>query len=74
MKRDNYECQKCKSKGKYHKAETVHHIKHLRDYPELALDNNNLISLCYDCHNKDHPEKLKFPEVSKLQQLIPERW
>ncbi|WP_353762086.1 hypothetical protein [Bacillus cereus group sp. RP43] len=27
MKRDNYECQICKSRGKYKPVENVHHIK-----------------------------------------------
>jgi 5-methylcytosine-specific restriction endonuclease McrA len=38
-------------------AKEVHHIKHLDDYPELAFDDNNLISLCSACHRKMHPEK-----------------
>ena len=59
LKRDNYVCQKCKRYGKNVEATTVHHIKHLKNYPELALDENNLISLCERCHNKEHPEKAK---------------
>lgn len=74
LRRDNYECQRCKREGRFSRATTVHHIKHLIDYPELALDDENLESLCDACHNLEHPEKLKFPEVSRLQQLIPERW
>lgn len=74
MKRDNYECQKCKSEGKYHKAKTVHHIKHLREFPELALVDSNLISLCYNCHNEEHPEKLCKVEVNRREDIIPERW
>ena len=58
LERDNNECQKCKSKGLFSIAECVHHIKHLRDYPELALTDSNLISLCNVCHNEEHPEKL----------------
>lgn len=58
LKRDNYECQKCKAKGKFHKAQCVHHKKHLRKSPELALTDSNLISLCNACHNEEHPEKL----------------
>ncbi|MCW6079264.1 HNH endonuclease [Clostridium sporogenes] len=58
IKRDKKECQRCKVNGGYHKAECVHHIKHLRDRPDLALTDSNLISLCYTCHNEVHPEKL----------------
>lgn len=71
--RDNYECQKCKSRGKFHKAECVHHKKHLKDYPELALEDSNLQSLCNACHNEEHPEKLK--EQHKKERFITEeRW
>lgn len=35
----------------------VHHIKPLRDAPELALDLANLVSLCDACHDEAHPEK-----------------
>lgn len=58
LKRDNDECQKCKANGGFHIAECVHHIKHLKDRPDLALVDDNLISLCYTCHNEVHPEKL----------------
>ena len=71
LKRDNYECQQCKLKGMYSKAETVHHIKHLKDYPELAIEDNNLISLCNVCHNIVHPEKLK---IIKKEIVSEERW
>ena len=69
-----FECQKCKNKGKYHKAETVHHIKHLKDFPELALVDSNLISLCNACHNEEHPDKLASVEVEKRKLITPERW
>ena len=58
LKRDNYECQECKRNGKQSQGECVHHIKHLKDFPLLALINSNLITLCNACHNKKHPEKL----------------
>lgn len=57
LRRDGYVCQHCKWYGIRKEAETVHHIKHLEDYPELALVDDNLISLCKKCHNKEHPEK-----------------
>ena len=57
LKRDNYECQMCNGnwedtekhkplKYQVKKARQVHHIKSLKEYPELAKDPNNLISLC----------------------------
>lgn len=57
MKRDGYQCQLCKRYGKAEPAVVVHHIKHVDEYPELAYNSSNLISLCAGCHNKQHPEK-----------------
>lgn len=57
LRRDKYICQNCKRYGRNTEATTVHHIKHLEDAPELALANDNLVSLCAACHNKLHPEK-----------------
>lgn len=57
LRRDKYLCQDCKRYGRTREAKEVHHIKHLEDFPELAYDNDNLISLCSACHRKRHPEK-----------------
>ncbi|GLO64740.1 MULTISPECIES: HNH endonuclease [Bacteria] len=63
LERDNYECQECKRQGRVytdkhdpdkHKRLDVDHIKELEDYPELALDDDNLETLCVRCHNKKH--------------------
>jgi 5-methylcytosine-specific restriction protein A len=55
--RDKHLCQECKKYGRNKEADTVHHIEELEDAPELALKNNNLVSLCRACHNKQHPER-----------------
>ena len=47
---------------------SVHHIKHLDEFPELAFKNDNLISLCEVCHAKEHPEKLKQKKVRKWRE------
>lgn len=66
--RDNYECQECKRQGKvtidmneYSEsakrkkiALVVHHIKEIEHHPELALELDNLETVCVDCHNKEH--------------------
>lgn len=70
--KNNYECQECKRQGKvsldiYEKNKNdrkkiklvVHHIKELKDYPELALDEDNLETLCVECHNKIHDRHFK---------------
>lgn len=54
LRRDNYECQKHKARGKYHRAECVHHIKEVKPFPHLALTLSNLMSLCNVCHNEIH--------------------
>lgn len=57
LRRDNYLCQNCKRYGRRREAVVVHHIKHSDEYPELAFEDDNLVSLCEGCHNKEHPEK-----------------
>lgn len=54
LERDNNECQQCKRRGKYRKADCVHHIKEVKPHPELALTLDNLMSLCNTCHNEIH--------------------
>jgi 5-methylcytosine-specific restriction endonuclease McrA len=73
LERDHNECQKCKAKGLFNPADCVHHEEHLKEHPELAVDKDNLISLCNECHNEEHPEKfLKYRR--KKKQLNKERW
>lgn len=59
LRRDGYRCQRCKRYGRITQANTVHHIQHLEDRPDLALTSSNLISLCARCHMEVHPEKHK---------------
>jgi 5-methylcytosine-specific restriction enzyme A len=73
-KRDNNECQMCKRKGKYARAQNVHHIKELKDYPELAYEEDNLESLCISCHNEEHPEKLEKFKRQEPKFFNEERW
>lgn len=74
LKRDNYECQRCKSLGKYSAAEIVHHILHLRVRPDLMLVDSNLMSVCNDCHEFYHPERLEKFQVKKKEFVNEERW
>ncbi|MEB9549541.1 HNH endonuclease [Bacillus cereus] len=57
LERDHYECQECKRQGKYSKGRNVHHIKELRDRPDLAYVLSNLETLCIQCHNKEHKKE-----------------
>ncbi len=57
LRRDGYLCRECKKYGRNSDAVYVHHIKSRKKYPELALVDSNLESVCLGCHNKFHPEK-----------------
>lgn len=48
------ECRMCKAEHKLSRATLVHHIKHLREHPELAYTESNLMPLCHDCHERIH--------------------
>lgn len=74
LERDRYECQRCKEQGGYSRGNTVHHIEPLESKPELALAEDNLVTVCAACHNVLHPERLQPAEASKMQVLAPERW
>ena len=71
IKRDNNECQHCKENGKVSKAEQVHHIVYLEDDSNLALEDDNLISLCLDCHNHIHK---RFGHSEKKNTFWVEEW
>ena len=88
LKRDKFECQDCKArlreaneKGiklsaeerKIRRATEVHHIKELKEYPELALEDDNLVSLCTQCHNVRHGRNPK-RFVRKKPLVSEERW
>lgn len=62
LRRDKYLCQECKRYGRKKNGQPVpavlvHHIKPYEQFPELALADSNLVSLCEGCHNKKHPER-----------------
>lgn len=73
--RDNNECQPCKRKGKVTtKKLLVHHKKEVRDFPQLALDIDNLETCCFKCHENIHD---KFAEINNNVQpkiFLEERW
>jgi hypothetical protein len=58
--RDDYTCQECNdSSGGNLNA---HHIKRRVDYPGLALDKNNCITLCESCHDKVSGKEIEFEQ------------
>lgn len=65
----NNECQICKSRGKYSPAKILHHVKHLKERPDLAYsryytDENGakhrqLLAVCFSCHEELHGRTFK---------------
>lgn len=89
LKRDHYECAECRRRieqakadgrqltareRRIHRADCVHHIKHLEDHPELALDDDNLEAVCNQCHNHLHGRYLPHPFRPAKNILNSERW
>ena len=79
LQMDHGECQRCKAKKKYTKANTVHHVNSVKRHPDLALEicyewhgvrKRNRFSLCHDCHEAVHGYRK--PEDKKP--LTEERW
>lgn len=81
LQRDNFICQRCMCKFdggypndrmKLTRAKYVHHIKPMKDYFELALNDDNLVSLCFRCHEivEGREDKLFQPK----KRLTEEMW
>lgn len=88
LERDCYECCDCRKrlkdaaengtylapeKRKIQMATEVHHVKELKEHPELGLDDDNLISLCCGCHNIRHGRMVQ-PFHKKKKRITEERW
>lgn len=88
LREQHYECQPCKERGIITRADTVHHVMHVREHPELALSRwyvdassgvrqCNLLAVCRACHNELHPEKLAKRAAGAAQKekyVNKERW
>lgn len=67
LKRDNYECQICKSKNRLH----VHHLIQRKDFLNCTI--NDLLTLCASCHRIVHgngEEKRKNNEMVNRLKII----
>jgi 5-methylcytosine-specific restriction protein A len=53
-RRDNFACVRCGSRNKLE----VHHVKRVKDAPELAFDLGNLKTLCRECHARETEREL----------------
>ena len=59
FERDKYKCQRCNSNKDIH----PHHIKYFAKFPELRFDMSNGLTLCSECHGKEHG--LKFNKYGR---------
>lgn len=82
LDRDNYECQECKRQGKVftdqhkpdkHKRLDVDHKQEIYTHPELALELENLETLCIRCHNEKHKRWKPFKRKQNMWERD-ERW
>lgn len=80
VKRIDHECIICKAMGRHSPARVVHHVKHLRDRPDLALSiydpdtgERQLICVCKQCHELLHPESQR-QYRPKGKPVTAERW
>ena len=80
VKRIDHECIICKAVGKHSATRYVHHVKHLRDRPDLALSiwdpetgERQLVSVCKRCHEELHPESQR-PFRRTYAPVTEERW
>ena len=57
-------CEECWKQGKAVPATEVHHIKHLTPQnvkdPSIALNYDNLLALCEQCHDKMHKKDKRY--------------
>ena len=57
-------CERCRDRGMIVPAEEVHHKIRLTpeniNKPEIALNWDNLIALCKDCHMNEHRKKKRW--------------
>lgn len=81
LRLDHGECRICREqKHRHSRAVIVHHIKHLRARPDLALSiwdpdtgERQLEAVCKACHEREHPDSLRQWQPAATV-LSVERW
>lgn len=78
---DHNECQLCRLRHRVGPADLVHHVKHLKDRPDLSLSifdpdtgHRQLLSVCRGCHEELHPERIRRKSAAVVPPLTEERW
>ena len=51
-----HQCERCAAVGRRVAAVLVHHVKTVRERPDLVFTRTNLQALCADCHEAVHAE------------------
>lgn len=72
-----YMCELCLRKGIRASAEAVHHIVPLECSDTLKLKDYNLISLCWQCHEKMHKRqshKLTDAGIELVKELVQQNY
>ncbi|HBI0888517.1 TPA: HNH endonuclease [Staphylococcus aureus] len=69
LDRDNYLCQMCLREDIITDAKIVHHIIYADEDFNKALDLDNLMSVCYSCHNKIHANDNDKSNLKKIRVL-----
>lgn len=82
MEENHYECQECLKRGRYTRADCVHHVNEVRVRPDLALSkyytdaegntHKQLVPLCNTCHNIVHDKLGNWQRKDKFTNE--ERW
>ena len=76
--RDRGLCQECLKKGIIRQGEAVHHIVEITPDnvtdPNIALNPDNLVTLCRECHKAKHKKALdRRYEIDELGRVIAPR-
>jgi 5-methylcytosine-specific restriction protein A len=71
-------CEVCLRDDKLTEATAVHHVRERLEAPHLALDPDNLESICDACHTAEHNERRRTkvmprPEDIKVDDLVKAR-
>lgn len=70
-KQSNYLCALCLLEGRYTYDDLeIHHITKVKDEPNRLLDNDNLVCLCKQCHERADQGKV---DKELLERLARER-
>ena len=57
MRRDNFTCQKCGARAIDGAFLNVHHVKYRKSAKPWEYEDNELVTLCEDCHKAIHDKK-----------------